>query len=54
MHKYILMQTLIPQFKLLPITYRKWGKIRWAKLSQFLRFLSLPQKFSREFLAIGK
>ena len=35
-------------------SYRKWGNIRWAKLSQFSRFLSVPQKFSHEFLAIGK
>ena len=27
--------------------YRKWGKICWAKL---LRFLRVPQKFSREYL----
>ena len=33
--------------------YRKWGKIRWAKLLQFLWFLRVPQKFSREFLAKG-
>ena len=32
-------------------TYRKREKIRWVKLS---RFLSLPRKFSREILAIGK
>ena len=31
--------------------YRKWGKIRWAELSRFLRVL---QKFSREYLAIVK
>ena len=34
--------------------YRKRGKIRWAKLSWFSQFLRVPQKFSREFLAIGK
>ena len=33
--------------------YRKRGKIRWAKLLQFLRFLRVSQKFSHEFLAIG-
>ena len=32
-------------------TYRRHGKIRWAKHS---RFSSLLQKFFREFLAIGK
>ena len=31
--------------------YCKWGKIRWAELSRFLRVL---QKFSREYLAIVK
>ena len=31
--------------------YRKQGKIRWAKFWWFLRS---PQKFSHEFLAIGK
>ena len=34
--------------------YRKRGKIRWTKHSRFSRFLSLPRKFSREFLAIHK
>ena len=34
--------------------YRKRGKIRWAKHSRFSRFLSLPRKFSHEFLAIRK
>ena len=34
--------------------YRKRGKIHWAKHSRFSLFLSLPQKFSREFLAICK
>ena len=29
------------------IAYRKWGKIRWAKL---LRFSRAPRKFSREYL----
>ena len=32
----------------------KWEKIRWAKLSRFLRFLRVPRKFSCEFLTIGK
>ena len=30
-------------------TYRKWGKIRWAKHSCFSRFSSVPQKISREY-----
>ena len=33
------------------ITYHKRGEISWAKLSWFLR---VPQKFSREYLAIVK
>ena len=32
-------------------TYRKRGKIRWAKLSRFLR---VSQKFSHEYLTIVK
>ena len=40
--------------KFLENTYRKWGNIRWAKLLWFSQFLSSPQKFSREFLAIHK
>ena len=32
--------------------YRKQGNICWAKLSWFLQFLRVPQKFSREYLAI--
>ena len=36
------------------IIYRKQEKIRWVKLLQFSQFLSLPQKFSHEFLALGK
>ena len=35
-------------------SYRKWGKIRWAKLSLFLWILRVPQKFFHELLAIGK
>ena len=38
-------------------TYRKQGKIHWAKLSQFSRFsrfLRALQKFYRDFLAIDK
>ena len=41
----------LPPYKLIRVcNYRKWGKIRWAKLSQFLRVL---QKFFRKYLAIG-
>ena len=32
--------------------YRKWGKIRWAKLSHFSQFSRVPQKFYREYLFI--
>ena len=40
--------------KFLENTYRKRGKIREAKLSWFLQFMSSPRKFSLEFLAIRK
>ena len=29
--------------------YRKRGKIRWAKISQFSQFLGAPRKFFREY-----
>ena len=29
--------------------YRKWGKIRWAKLSHFSRFSGVPRKFFRKY-----
>jgi len=31
------------------MAYRKWGKIRWAKLSWFLRLWRGPWKFFREY-----
>ena len=31
------------------LSYRKWGKIRWAKLSRFSRFWRGPRKFFREY-----
>ena len=35
---------------MLPVlSYRKWGKIRWAKLSCFSWFSGVPQKFFREY-----
>ena len=40
--------------KFLENTYRKRGKIREAKLSQFSQFMTSPRKFSLEFLAIRK
>ena len=32
------------------LTYRKRGKIRWAKLLRFSRFSRVPRKFFREYL----
>ena len=55
LHTKYYFETTIPikvHFFMLQISYRKRGKIRWAKHSRFSRFLSLPRKFSREFLAI--
>ena len=39
----------IIKFKDTSWTYRKWGKIRWAKLSGFSRFSRVPQKFFHEY-----
>ena len=36
------------------VTYHKHGKVCWAKLLWFLRFLRVLRKFSHEYLTIVK